>query len=76
MSIGSEPPQYKVYMVDTPTDRMLNNLRIDKKKEQIENKIQQIENDYKDLTKFMGVKFRTMGTMIKKLNEQKARIIV
>ena len=76
VSIGAEPPKYKLYMVDTPTDRMLNNLRIDKKKEQIEKKIEQIENDYRDLTNFMGVKFRTMGTMIKKLHDEKNRIIV
>jgi hypothetical protein len=76
VSIGSDTPKYKLFMIDSPTDRMLNNLRIDKKKEQIVKKIEEIENDYKDLTEFMGVKFRTMGTMIKKLKTAKEKIIV
>lgn len=76
VSIGSQPPKYKLFMIDSPTDRMLNNLRIDKKKEQIEKKIEQIENDYNDLTNIMGVKFRTMGSMLLKLKKQKQRIIV
>jgi endonuclease III-like uncharacterized protein len=76
ISIGSKPPEYKVFMVDSPTDRMLNNLRIDKKKDQIIKKIKQIENDYVDLNNFMSLKFRTMGTMLHKLHLQKSKVIV
>lgn len=76
ISVGALPPKYKVFMVDSPTDRMLNDLRIDKKKEQIMKKIQQIETDYLDLNSFMSLKFRTMGTMLRKLHQQKAKVIV
>ena len=76
ISIGTLPPEYKIFMIDTPTDRTLNKLRIENKKTQILNKLQTIETHYKDLNDFMKLKFRTMGMMIKKLHDQKEKIIV
>lgn len=76
ISLGRGPPKYKLYMVDTPTSRVLNQLRVKGKIKMIMNKIQMIENDYKDADKLMNLRLKTMGMMVEKLREAKEKVIV
>lgn len=65
-----------MYMLENPTERSLHELKIQEKKHAIENKIQDIEQDYKDLTKELGIRMRSVGKMANKLLKSKYKIIV
>lgn len=63
-------------MLENSTDRSLHDIKIKEKKQQIEDKIQDIEQDYMDLTKVLQLKMRTVGDVANKLLKGKYKIIV
>lgn len=66
----------KLYMIDSKTDRALNEINIQRKKEALENKIEDVLTDYKDLQHLVNLKLRTIGMMSNKLLKGKYKIIV
>lgn len=76
VSVGSDTPGYKLFVVDTPTERVLRNLQINGMKKKIIDKLDEINRDYKDLGDIMKLKFRTIGTLTQKIHDHKQKIIV
>ena len=76
ISIGADTPEYKLFVVDTPTERVLRNLQINKMKKKIIDKLDQVNRDYHDLGEIMNLKLRTIGTMAKKIHDGQQKIIV
>jgi formyltetrahydrofolate hydrolase len=66
----------KLYMIDSSTDRALNEINIEKKTKEVENKIEDVLGDYKDLQKIVNLKLRTIGMMSNKLLKSKYKLIV
>lgn len=47
INIGSDPPEYSLSIVDSPTDRVLNKLRVKQKKKEIMLKLEEINQHYR-----------------------------
>ena len=76
VSIGADTPEYRLFVVDTPTERVLRNLQIKKMKNKILEKLEQVNKDYRDLGEIMNLKLRTIGTMARKIRDGQQKIIV
>ena len=65
-----------MYLLENPTDRSLHEIQILRKKSAIEDKINDIEGDYKELNDLLNLKLRTVGVMARKLLKTKYKVIV
>jgi hypothetical protein len=72
----SDRKNLQLYMIDTPSDRAMGEINIENRKAEIENKIEDVLDDYKDLQNLINIKLRTIGTMSHKLLKNKYKIIV
>lgn len=66
----------KLFMIDTPTDKALSDIKIDTKTKMINSKIEDVLSDYKDLEKLINIKLRTIGKLSDKMLKNKYKIIV
>ena len=66
----------KLVMIDTASDRAMEDINIQSKRHEIENKIADVLQDYKDLQTVINLKLRTIGTMSHKLLKNKYKIMV
>ena len=73
---GEEPDHFKLYMIDNHTDRALNEININRTRKQVENRIDDVLEDYKDLQSVIDLKLRTIGIMTSKLEKRKFKIVV
>lgn len=73
---GDHPNSFKLYMIDSKTDRALNEINMREAQKKVVKRVDDVLQDYKDLQKVINLKLRTIGEMTQKLQKRKYKIVV